>query len=426
MLSISNQRSLFSMLGMACALGAVSAAQAEEVSAVSQVSMEDLRKQLEEQSRQIAAQQRALEEETRRLESHKRALQETRHQVEVMKARLDGRPEPRTRTEVAQAEAVKPQTVGQAPERPKDTRPPEIAPIFEQPGVLTPRGKFVLEPSLQYSYSSNNRVALVGFTIIPSLTIGLIDVRSVNRSTFVGALTARYGLTNRLEVEVRVPYAKRNDSTITRTWNVPSYTDSVFDSSGNGVGDVEFAARYQLNDGGGDQPYYIGGLRIKTRTGKDPFSVDVDPNTNLSTSLPMGSGFYGIQPSLTVIYPTDPAVFFGSLSYLWNIERDVNKTVGADYFGKVDPGDALGFNFGMGLALNEKASFSLGYDHSVVGKDKLEGAVAPQAQTRQIGSLLVGYAYRLNYRTNLNLSLGVGVTREAPDLQLTLRAPFTF
>jgi hypothetical protein len=37
-----------------------------------------------------------------------------------------------------------------------------VAPLFEQPGVLTPRGKFVLEPSLQFGYSSSNRVVLVG------------------------------------------------------------------------------------------------------------------------------------------------------------------------------------------------------------------------------------------------------------------------
>ena len=73
-------------------------------------------------------------------------------------------------------------------------------------GVLTPKGSLVLEPSLQYAHSTSNRVALVGFTIIPALTIGLIDIRGVNRNTLIPALTARYGLTNRMELEVKVPY----------------------------------------------------------------------------------------------------------------------------------------------------------------------------------------------------------------------------
>jgi hypothetical protein len=81
-----------------------------------------------------------------------------------------------------------------------DSQPPAIAPLFEQPGILTPPGKIVLEPSFQYSYSSNNRVALVGYTVIPALLIGLIDVREVKRNTLTAALTGRFGLTNRFEV----------------------------------------------------------------------------------------------------------------------------------------------------------------------------------------------------------------------------------
>ena len=93
--------------------------------------------------------------------------------------------------------------VGQSPV--SEGRPPEIAPIFEQPGVLTQPGQYVLEPSLQYGYSSNNRVALVGYTVIPALLIGLIDVREVKRNTVTGALAARFGVTKRLELEVRAP-----------------------------------------------------------------------------------------------------------------------------------------------------------------------------------------------------------------------------
>ena len=82
------------------------------------------------------------------------------------------------RAVVAQAQAAPVQPgparpVGQAPEA-RD-RPPEVAPIFEQPGVLTPRGKWVFEPSLQYSYSSSDRIALVGYTVIPAILVGLLS-----------------------------------------------------------------------------------------------------------------------------------------------------------------------------------------------------------------------------------------------------------
>ena len=94
-------------------------------------------------------------------------------------------------------------------------------------------------------------------------------------------------------------------------------------------------------------------------------------------------------------------------------------------------GNIFGFNFGMGLALNERATFSIGYDHNVVAKahqvDPDSALVRlGQSATAQLGTLLFGLAYRTEARRNFNLSLGVGVTRDAPNLQLTVRVPTTF
>jgi hypothetical protein len=321
--------------------------------------------------------------------------------------------------------------VGQAPER--ESRPPPAAPIFEQPGVLTPRGKVVLEPSLQYSYSSSNRVSLVGYTIIPALLIGLIDVREVKRSTYVATLTGRYGLTNRFEIEGKLPYVYRSDATVTRPTE-GSATNETFDASGKGIGDIELTARYQFNDGGADGAYYIGSLRFKSRTGKDPFesrtSLSSVPGVQaLQAELPTGSGFYGIQPALTVLYPSDPAVLFGTVSYLHSVPRDgvMQITDGEpEPRGKVKPGGVFGFNFGLGLALNEKTSFSIGYDHASVGKIRQNGVTPPDAVRVQLGTLLLGYSHRLDDKRTANISLGVGVTRDTPDMTLTVRVPTTF
>lgn len=319
------------------------------------------------------------------------------------------------------------QPVGRPPESSQGAKPSEIATIFEQPGILTPRGTFVLEPSIQYSISSNNRIALVGYTIIPAVTIGLIDVRSVTRDTYVFALTARYGITNRLEAEVRVPYVYQTETSSTGNTDPKTgqlINEQVFNAEGNGIGDVEWCLRYQLNQPV-TGPFFSVGLRAKAPTGKDTFEVPIDPNTKLQTELPNGSGFWGIQPSLTAIFPSDPAVFFAGISYTWNIERNVG-TVNGQNFGTIDPGDVIGFNFGMGLAINEKASFSLGYDHSVIGKTRINNAFFANTENTIIGTLLFGYSYKILENTNLNLSLGVGATKSAPDVQLTLRLPTSF
>jgi len=332
----------------------------------------------------------------------------------------------------AAAAAQQPATVGES--RPE--RVQQVAQIFEQPGVLTPAGQFSFETGVQYSYSSSNRVSLVGYTIIPAITIGLIDVREVRRNSTVANFTGRWGVTNRMELEAKVPLVYRSDDQLTRPLNLGAGRDQLFNSTGQGIGDVEATARYQFNDTSVDKPVYIGSLRFKSRTGKDPFEVLTDTTeapeliTNrIETELPTGSGFYTIQPGLTVLYPTDPAVFFGGLNYQFNLSRSgvtANTTQGQIAVGDVDPGDVFGFNFGMGLALNEKSSFSLGYDGASVGKTKINGVDAINASRIQLGTLLLGYSQRLTPSTSLGLTVGVGVTRDTPDVTLGLRLPISF
>lgn len=337
------------------------------------------------------------------------------------------------------------QPVGRAPTE-ESTRP-QLAQIFEQPGVLTPRGKFVLEPSMQLGYSSSDRVALVGYTIIPAILIGLIDVRQVKTTTATAALTGRYGVTNRFELEAKVPYVYTHTDTISREIFTGSATDRVFNTEGSGLGDVEMTARYQLNRGGADKAFWVGWLRYKSRTGRDLFDVTTDcvtrcvqnaTGTGLPLELPTGSGFASLQPGVTWLFASDPVVFFGSFSYLHNFERhDVSRTVltGApegfpqtttEPIGDLKAGDILGFNLGMGLALNEKAAISLGYDHSIVDVTKQNGQTLPGSVRVMLGTLLVGGSYRFNEHTSLNVSLGVGVTRDTPDTTLMVRMPVTF
>jgi hypothetical protein len=333
-----------------------------------------------------------------------------------------------------------PQQTAQNNNRQEPNRPPEVAPIGDQPGVLTQRGTYVLEPSVQYGYSSSNRVALVGYTVIPAILIGLVDVREIKRNTFTTAITGRTGINNRMEVEVKVPYVYRSDATVSRELFTGTAVERVFDTSGKGLGDVEVAGRYQLNNGGADKGYYIAGLRYKSRTGRDPFEVVTDcdqrcigenvTGTGLPLDLPTGSGFHSLQGTLTWLYPSDPAVFFGNLSYVHNFKRsDVTRLVRngvREPLGELEPGYVLGFNFGMGLALNDKASLSLGYDHSTIARMKQNGQPVAGSVRTQLGTLLLGYSYRLSPKRTLNIAVGAGVTRDTPDVTLTLRVPMTF
>jgi hypothetical protein len=399
-------------------------------------SIERLQQQLSEQAKQIEALRQAVAEQDARQRELQRALDQKPRSVAGPEgqAPLAQTPAAVSAPDASQR-AVRVGSVGSVGMAPaQEGQPPAVAPLFDQPGILTPRGKYVLEPSVQYSYSSSNRVALVGYTIIPALLIGLVDVREVKRNTLTGALAFRYGLSNRLELEAKLPYVYRSDSTISREIFTGSASESVFSTSGKAMGDVEFGARYQLNEGGANKPYLIGSMRFKSRTGKDPFDVVTDcatrcvgntTGTGLPLDLPTGSGFYSLQPGLTWLFPSDPAVFFGGVSYTYNFKRSgVSRLVlngEREFIGDVAPGGIFGLNFGMGLALNDKSSFSVG-----VGRTRQNGAPVQSSVRTQLASLLLGYSYRYSDKTAFSVTVGAGLTRDTPDLTVGIRIPMSF
>jgi uncharacterized coiled-coil protein SlyX len=338
---------------------------------------------------------------------------------------------------LALAEQPPEKPVGEAPKR--ETRAPEVAQIFAEPTVLTRRGDVVVEPSVQSSYWASDRVALVGYTVIPAVLVGLVDVRRVKTSAMVAALTARAGIANRFELEVRAPYLYTSVDTVSREILTGSAQDNVFNAEGRGLGDIDATLRYQFNHGDYSKPFWIGWLRYRWHNGKDPFDVVTDcvqrcvantTGTGLPLELPTSTGFDSAQAGVTWLYASDPAVFFGGVSYLHNFPRDgVSRTLllgEREFLGNVDPGDVIGFNVGMGLSLNEKASFSIGYDQSTIGRTQQNGVDVPGAVRTTLANLLLGVSYRYNPTSTLNLSVGVGVTRDTPDVSFTLRAPITF
>ncbi len=407
------------------------AALAAEATSAGTPDLASIKQQLDEQSRELAEQQRQLAADLKKLETHKRALDDTQRRLESLRRQLGMAP---NEQRVASADLAV-LSGGQSSASSQDIGTVDVGTLFAQPTILTPRGTLVFEPSLQYAFSSSDRVSIVGYSILPALVIGLIDVRSVKRSTWIASAGLRYGLTNRLEIEAKLPYVYRNDDTISRPLNLNSAAaERLFSADGNGLGDIELAARYQLNLPKANDPFYVAGLRLKTRTGKDPFEVEyleASSPQNFGTfqkELPTGSGFYSLQPSLSAVLPTDPAVFFGGINYLWNIKRDVNKEVGGpgNFVGEVDPGDSIGINLGMGLSLNERSAFSIGYEHTWIGKTKVDDTSPDTATSTQLASLLVGYSYRLGKTTNFNLSIGAGLTEDTPDTQITVRLPIRF
>jgi len=308
-------------------------------------------------------------------------------------------------------------------EAPAETQVATVDALPEGQNTLLGAGRLVIEPSLEYSRSSSTRLVFRGAVLLDALHIGLLEANDTARDTLSSSLAIRYALTDRLEVEGRIGYIYRSDRVTTLSQNSSS-TTQTFELQGSNLGDAEVSARYQLNRGRNGAPIFVAGARVKSDTGLGPFDLERDAQ-GVSTELATGSGFWAVQGSLSMMYPTDPAVLFANVSYMYNIGRDVDTTYGSVTIGHVDPGDSIGMGFGFGFSLNPRFSYSLGYSHSYVLPTETELNGVTQSSTElQVGSLQLGLSFRATERLTLSTSVDMGLTEDAPDVRVAFRAPF--
>ena len=322
--------------------------------------------------------------------------------------------------------------VGVAPE--EKIRPSLIAALPEGMGVLTPTHRFVFEPSVEYDRTGANRLVFQGVEIVPGFQIGNVDATNADRDVVVATGDLRYGLTDRIELEARVPFLYRNDRLTNLAAPVATGLPAVNQTTnlnGADIGDVELAARYQINAAKEGQPTFVANLRLKTTTGRGPYDVNFD-TSGIATDLATGSGFWGLEPSITVLVPTDPIVIFANVGYLKNFSRDINKTIGGTLVGNVDPGDSVDTAFGFGFALNPRFSFSLGFSNSYIFGTTQQlssvgvGPTTQRSNDLEVGALTFGWSYRLRSNLLVSTNFQFGVTPDAPNLRFTLRLPISF
>lgn len=315
--------------------------------------------------------------------------------------------------------------VGEAPPSPERRLEEDVAAIPPGMGVLTPSGTLIVEPTIEYTRSSANRLVFRGVEIIPGVQLGVIDANDADRDSLVGTLTARYGLGDRFEIEGRLPYVYRHDRVTTLAQRDETITRTTT-LEGHDIGDIEFSARYQISQGLPGKPIFVANARVKPPTGRSPYDVGYD-EFGVATGLATGSGFWATEIGVTMLYPTDPAVIFGGISYLYHIPRDINKVIGEVMVGRVDPGDSIGANIGFGLALNPRFSVSFGYSHNFIFATESEyGETTQRSNTLQVGALQMGLSYRLTERLTLTNSFEFGVTSDAPDMRVVFRLPYRF
>ncbi|MBN9590179.1 MAG: transporter [Alphaproteobacteria bacterium] len=324
----------------------------------------------------------------------------------------------------SQAASAAPVTspVGEAP-RPDEQPPQVIQSLPEGLSVLTSAGHFVLTPSLEYTQTTSERLVYRGIVLVPGINIGAVDASTDDRNIFSSVADLRFGLTNRLELEVRAPFVYSDDrATILSQGPTGSATQSIY-LQNSGIGDVELAGRYQLNGGTDDWPIFLGNVRVKSDTGVGPYDIKRDV-AGIAQEVALGSGFWTVEGGFSMLKLTDPAVIFGSINYVHAIPKTIDKTIGGVLVGEVDPSDAIVATMGFGFAVNPELSFSLGYEHSYVMPQTTElGTTRQETTSLQVGAMTLGMAYRLSPAISLNTNFEFGVTKAAPDMRAVFSIP---
>jgi LysM repeat protein len=322
-----------------------------------------------------------------------------------------------------------PEAVGVRPEEEEER--PYLSVFSDVGGVLSPKGTLYAEPSIDFTVSSDNRFFFQGVEIADAILIGQIEATDSNRRAVTESLTFRYGITNRLEIDGRVAYVTRDDRI--SGVSIDDGTSVLRNLNGNGLGDTDIGLHYQLNNGR-KFPYTVLNMRAKAPTGEGPFEVDRDA-VGIETELATGSGFWTLEPSLTMILPTSPAVIFANVGYQVNMTTRPNAMIGTStVIRELNPGDAIRTSIGVGLSVNDRLSLNFGYDQSyflrtksVIASTNNVGAVSV-AETSQpaitIGSYLFGGSYAVNDKLRLNLNTAFGATDESPDMRISLRAQY--
>ena len=299
-----------------------------------------------------------------------------------------------------------------------------IAPaVAERGGVLLQQGQLEISPKLRYSLQSTNRLIVQGLAVLPALVIGTIDVADVDRNIVEPSLTLRYGLFDQLQIDVMAPWRYSNDRISLRSGEENTTDDTDF-------GDIEGGLSYQLMNEKAGRPAVVGSLRVRSRTGKDPFEVDP------LEEIPTGSGFWGVSGILSAIKVIDPVVIFSNIGYTYNISR----TISSSQFGtvgdvEIDPGDSVEWGLGFAYALSPVFSLNMQYLHQIVMRSEVEDIQFPQNSNgietgkisgthQNIPSLKFGTVMAFENGRYLDVSVAVGLSDDAPDVTVQVSLPF--
>ncbi len=240
--------------------------------------------------------------------------------------------------------------------------------------VLLPPGMIRVTPSMNWSHSGGGQDA---------------------QDSYLLGLGVEAGLPFGLAASARVPWVWRD-----------------FASGNNeGVGDLNLALSKRLNNQGKHLPSFVARFGYKHDNG--------DASV---TRPPIGTGFRSWEASLSAVKQFDPVVLFGGVS--WSSSLDEPGIPG----GRVEPGDARGFDLGLSLAATPEISVDTGVSLAFIEAPRFRAITGDsfEGDSLTVGNFNLGTGILLSRRLFLSLNLSAGITEDAGDLGFSLALPYQF
>ncbi len=331
------------------------------------------------------------------------------------------------------------QTIGQAQQQDdSERREQERALVVQEHAPLFER-KFTLDIGQSYSYYDRRQLALSGFLALDAIFLGTINLDQTKASVFTTDVTARYGLTDRLNLELNVPYVLRDSRFVSGGAGGASSTVSEVGLRSRGIGDASVAGYYQLVKESAGWPDMVASLRVRAPTGRDPFGLKIiapdanNNNLNVPEDLPTGSGLWNATLALSVLRSYDPVILFGNLGYSYNAPRrfgDISPVLGQIQPARVELGNPVLLSGGVAIALNDRAALSFSVASSIAGATHIVGEDGERQRvagsSTNTTTFNVGASYVLPSLWTVNGQLTMGLTPDAPNFMFGMRASHAF
>ena len=318
-------------------------------------------------------------------------LQERVAELERERAASGGSPKPRTSGQASATHGAPPSVRAGVLQVDEAAAERALERSLTQSGaLLLPAGVAELQFSARYDRTEQSTPALL--LQDGQISVGSIDSR---RNDYTASLSLRVGMPLDSQLELTAPYRSSHQSAVELFDGATSLETR---SRVSAAEDVTVGVAKTLHREQNWVPDIIGRLSWNAGNG----------------SATLGGGFNRVRGGLTLLKRLDPLVFTGNLYLETAMERN-----------GVRPGSQTGLSIAALLAASPETSLSAGIDQVVSRRTRVDGVRVPG--TDQVSSMLMlGATTVISRHSLLSLSVGIGLTRGAPDYSIGVSVPVRF